>query len=72
MISLRLDEHNVTLCIQDDGQGFCVPDELLPMVEQGKYGLLGCVERAGAIGGHVTIRSEPGNGVQLEVVAPLT
>jgi signal transduction histidine kinase len=71
LISLRLDEHNATMCIRDDGQGFHAPDDLLPMVEQGKYGLLGCVERAGAIGGHVTIHSEPGCGVQLQVVAPI-
>jgi signal transduction histidine kinase len=71
LISLRLDDQNATLCIEDDGKGFCAPDDWLSMVEQGKYGLLGCVERAGAVGGHVSIRSEPQDGVQLQVVAPV-
>jgi signal transduction histidine kinase len=44
----------------------------MPMVEQGKYGLLGCVARAEAVGGHVTIQSTPSNGTRLHVIVPFT
>lgn len=71
-VSLRVGESNVRLCIEDNGKGFAVPEDWMPMVEQGKYGLLGCVERAEAVSGHVTIHSEPGNGTRLHVVVPFS
>jgi signal transduction histidine kinase len=69
-VALRLEDDHVQLCIEDNGKGFVVPQDWLPMIEGGKYGLLGCVERAEAVGGHVTIQSEPGRGTQLRVVVP--
>jgi signal transduction histidine kinase len=69
-IGLRMGEDQVQLCIEDNGQGFSVPDDWLPMVKQAKYGLLGCIERAEAVGGHVTVESEPGSGTRLRVVVP--
>jgi len=71
-IGLRMSEDHVQMCIEDNGQGFVVPDDWLPMVEQGQYGLLGCIERAEAVGGHVTVESEPGNGTRLRVVVPFS
>ncbi len=67
-VSLRMGEDFVQMCIEDNGQGFIVPEDWMPMVEQGKYGLLGCVERAEAIGGHFTIQSTPGKGTRLHVI----
>ncbi len=69
-VGLRMAEDHVLLCIEDNGQGFPVPDDWMPMVEQGKYGLLGCVERAEAVGGHVTVESSPGSGTRLRVIVP--
>jgi signal transduction histidine kinase len=69
-VGLQLGEDDVQLCIEDNGKGFVVPQNWLPMVDQGKYGLLGCIERAEAVGGHVTIQSEPGQGTRLRVVIP--
>jgi signal transduction histidine kinase len=69
-VGLRMGEDHVSMCIEDDGQGFHVPDDWMPMVEQGKYGLLGCVERAEAVGGHVSVESSAGNGTRLRVVVP--
>lgn len=70
-VGLRMAEDHVLLCIEDNGQGFPVPDDWMPMVEQGKYGLLGCVERAEAVGGHVTVESSPSSGTRLHVIVPL-
>jgi signal transduction histidine kinase len=71
-IGLRMGEDHVQLCMEDNGQGFIVPGDWMPMVQQGKYGLLGCIERAEAVGGHVTVESEPGNGTRLRVVVPFS
>ena len=69
-VGLRMGEEHVMMCIEDNGQGFHVPDDWMSMVEQGKYGLLGCVARAEAVGGHVTVESSPANGTRLHVVVP--
>ena len=70
-VGLRMAEDHVLLCIEDNGQGFPVPDDRMPMVEQEKYGLLGCVERAEAVGGHVIVESSPTSGTRLHVIVPL-
>jgi signal transduction histidine kinase len=69
-LGLRLGPDHVQLCIEDNGKGFLVPETWLPMVQQGKYGLLGCIERAEAAGGHITIESAPGSGTRLRVIVP--
>ena len=69
-ISLKLHDDLVELCILDDGCGFVVPDDWLTMIQQGKFGLLNCMERAEAIGGQLSIQSQPGQGTQLRIVAP--
>jgi signal transduction histidine kinase len=71
-VGLRVGEGDVRLCIEDNGKGFAVPEDWMPMVEQGRYGLLGCVERAEAVSGHVTIQSELGSGTSLRVVVPFS
>jgi signal transduction histidine kinase len=71
-VGLRMAENHVLLCIEDNGKGFHVPEDWMPIVEQGKYGLLGCVERAEAVGGHVSVESSPGSGTHLRVVVPFT
>jgi len=71
-ISLKLHDDLVELCIVDDGCGFAVPDDWLMMIQQGKFGLLNCMERAEAIGGQLLIQSQPGQGTRLRIVAPVS
>lgn len=71
LVSLKLHDGEVELCIQDNGAGFSVPQDWLPIIQQGKFGLLNCMERAEAVGGYLTIRSQPGEGTQLRLVAPI-
>jgi signal transduction histidine kinase len=70
-VSLKLAANQVELCIQDDGRGFVVPDDWMIMIQQGKFGLLNCMERAEAVGGRLQIHSQPGAGTQLRIVAPI-
>ncbi|MBE3559526.1 MAG: sensor histidine kinase [Ktedonobacteraceae bacterium] len=61
--------------IHDDGVGlppaFCDPQKNHPHQEQGHYGLRGMLERVEAIGGHLTLHSQPGQGTTIEVELPL-
>ncbi len=62
-ISIRLRyDAGVTLCIQDDGQGFD-PEAVPP----GRYGLTGIRERAELIDATATLDAAPGQGTRLTV-----
>jgi nitrate/nitrite-specific signal transduction histidine kinase len=39
-------------------------------VRQGHFGLVGSAERAAALGGHLNIESQPGQGAAVRVVIP--
>jgi signal transduction histidine kinase len=71
-VGLKLRDDQVELWIQDDGCGFSVPENWLTMIQQGKYGLLNCMERAEAVGGRMIVQSQPGSGTHLRIVAPIT
>lgn len=57
---------NVCIRIEDDGRGFD------PRTVQMGVGLLGMRERAYALGGELTLDSEPGRGTVVQVCFPLT
>ncbi len=62
---LRRDEEYVCLEVADDGCGFDVGRG------QRGLGILGMRERAGLLGGTVTIHSRPGEGTRVQAVLPL-
>jgi signal transduction histidine kinase len=66
-VSLRRTEGAVALRVVDDGCG-------IPVGERGAtpegFGLRSMRERAGAMGGHLTVRRAPQGGTELEVVLP--
>ncbi len=68
VISLQLiySIENIRLTIADDGSGFTPSQEKA----QG-FGLLGMQSRAAALGGRLAVRSEPGNGCEIDVLLPL-
>lgn len=61
----------LVLVVHDDGVGFTPPSRLGKLAPSGHFGLLGLNERLGAIGGALSVQSEPGQGTRLECRAPL-
>lgn len=70
-LSLAFTTDMVTLIVEDNGQGFVVPESPAMMAAIGHFGLLGIQERVELIGAHVTIQSETGVGTQLTIQYPL-
>lgn len=65
-VRLVVGTDHARLSVEDDGRGFDtqdVPDE--------RHGIVGMTERAGALGGSLDIRSEPGAGTRVEATVPL-
>jgi signal transduction histidine kinase len=66
-LSLQQDHasQQLTLKIEDDGQGF------VPSAELQGQGLKGVLQRAEALGGQASFKARPGQGVMLQVNLPL-
>lgn len=71
LVDVVFDEGRVKVVIQDNGQGFKVPDRVEDIVATGKLGLIGMQERARLLGGTLAIRSEPGAGTTVIVDVPV-
>ena len=69
-LSLAFTTDTVTLAVEDNGQGFVVPESPAEMAAIGHFGLLGIQERVELIGAHVTIQSETGVGTHLTIIFP--
>jgi PAS domain S-box-containing protein len=69
-IHFYYDENEVHLDLQDNGIGFSLPKRWLQVVRSGHYGLVGSMERAESIGGHLDIETAPGKGTIVRVVVP--
>lgn len=69
-VQFHFDDEKVKLTIQDNGNGFQIPERPVELVRQGHFGLVGSAERAQAIGGKLWIESEVGQGTILRVVVP--
>jgi PAS domain S-box-containing protein len=67
-VSLRQEDENILLVVEDDGIGFCESDLSESL---GSLGLLGMKERAQFCGGNVDISSSPGNGTTVNVRVPV-
>ena len=61
----------VRISVTDNGQGFVVPDRSDLLVESGKLGLTGMLERAHLAGGTLTVRSRPGEGTTVVAEIPV-
>ena len=67
-ISLRVQDNTLRVEVRDNGQGFD-PDQA---TAKKSFGLLGMRERALALGGHLDIRSAPGQGTTIALSIPLS
>jgi signal transduction histidine kinase len=64
-IRAEVENGRLILTIKDNGRGF------VPNSGNGGYGLRNMRDRARLLGGELTIDSEPGQGTQIELSAPL-
>lgn len=70
-VSLITSKQETLLTVTDDGVGFDVDDARKSSAASGHLGLLGIEERATALGGTVTVSSEPGRGTEVTVRFPV-
>lgn len=70
-IRFYFNEETVHLEVEDDGQGFEVPMRWVNFTRQDHLGLAGAAERAELAGGHLQVRSNPGEGTLIRVILPL-
>ena len=67
-VDLRYEPDELALTVRDDGLGF---DPTAALARDGHYGLRGIEERALALGGRLTITSNPGEGTTVMLNMPL-
>lgn len=70
-VQFRLTEEQIMLTICDDGQGFKLPREWVRLTQEGHFGLQGMKERADAMGAHLSIESEAGQGTCVHLTASI-
>ncbi len=71
LVTIEISDGVIRLAIADNGTGFDVSKVLSAAKATGLYGLAGMKERVQAIGGKISVDSNPGQGTTLSVEAPL-
>ena len=69
-LQLEFGAEGVLLSAEDDGIGFVPPERPSDLALQGHFGLMGMYERATRLGGHLSIRSQPGEGTKVVAFLP--
>jgi len=64
-VHFRLEGGEYELRVWDEGQGFVVPERLDALALNGHFGLMIIRERVAMVGGHLEVRSAPGEGTQV-------
>jgi len=67
-VRLHIEPDVLKLTIEDDGAGF---DPHMPNLNRG-FGLISMHERAGRIGGELTILTQPGSGTKVHLLISLS
>ena len=70
-VSIRLENHTLTLLVEDDGKGFNFRQTMGEAQKSRGFGLTGLGERARIFGGTFTCDSAPGQGARLTFVIPV-
>jgi PAS domain S-box-containing protein len=60
----------VRLEVQDNGQGFIMPEAWIDLVSSGHLGLVGMIERAASVGGKLDVHTSPGKGTRIVATVP--
>jgi PAS domain S-box-containing protein len=70
-VSLRRDDSNIKITVGDDGNGFDTSDIVSHWSRSEGFGLFNLHERLDHFGGQLKVKSKPGRGTQVTLVAPL-
>ena len=70
IVRFGMGTEQIFLEIQDDGEGFQVPEDWVEIVHQGRLGIAESIERVFSIRGTLKIDSTPGSGTRLRVDVP--
>jgi signal transduction histidine kinase len=69
LVEVRLGyAHDLALSVKDDGVG--IEPAVLDRGKEGHFGLEGMRQRAGRIGGRLTLTSAPGSGTEVKLIVP--
>jgi len=68
-VTIRCQDDQLTMTIDDNGEGFELPQQLSDFAGQGKLGLAGMAERVRLIGGELQVSSQIGKGTTIVVKA---
>ena len=71
-ISIKKDNSNIRICVEDNGVGFTHPNKSSSDDKIEGFGLFRISERLDQLGGQVEIESQPNRGTQVTLVAPLS
>jgi signal transduction histidine kinase len=69
-LTLENGQGGLTMTIQDNGQGFILPDKFGELVNHGKLGLIGMQERVRTLEGKFNINSKLGEGTLIQIEIP--
>lgn len=64
---LKFIDSNVSITIQDNGNGFALPEHISSLGIKGKFGLIGLHERAESIGARLEIETHLGYGTEIRI-----
>jgi len=70
-VSICREGDKIRICVADDGVGFELSDTSFSRGKKGGYGLFSIKERLSHIGGCLDIKSQPGHGTSVVLIAPL-
>lgn len=66
-ITARFGQAHIRLVVEDNGQGFEVPEAITDFANLGSFGMMGLRERAQLFGGDLTVQSRPGKGTTIRI-----
>jgi signal transduction histidine kinase len=69
-IRFRWDDNMILLEVEDNGQGFEVPNSWVELVRREHFGLVGLAERLESIRGKLEVRSSLGHGTLVRAIVP--
>jgi signal transduction histidine kinase len=70
-IHFKFYQGGLKIFIEDNGQGFILPEELSTLTEEGKLGLVGMYERVKLLNGTIKINPKLGQGTSMMIDAPI-